>query len=246
MFSEVRPTVFWIHPPSGGEVYVVRTEPGLVLMDSGSPGHREAVLEDMQQADLDPRDIRLAFITHAHCDHVGEMGWWREEFGFPVVAHSLAAGPIEKADPVITAAEIPFTQHSEEFVPCPIAHPVGGGEHFSSGERTFLTIHAPGHTIGSLHILSGEELFVGDTLFESGGIGWFDVHWGSNPEDYIETLDRMREHVGRLVLPGHGAPYLLEESQIDTARRAAEFYIPPEHGLGTPRVPSAYPKDGPA
>ena len=240
MFKEVCPNVFQFPRPDGGAVYVVRTGDGLVLFDSGFLKHRDLFLEGMRQAGLDPKDIRLGFITHVHCDHAGGMGWWMRQFVFPVVAHKQIVDPVEKADPVITAARMPYIGIDEEFVPCPVEHRVQGGETFRVGGREFHIIYAPGHAVGSIHILSENVLVVGDTLFADGGIGWMDVHWGSHPEDYIETLERMRAHRGLLVLPGHGECFVLDDARIDKGKEIVSFYIPSGHGLGLPRAPSHY------
>ncbi|MBI2437950.1 MAG: MBL fold metallo-hydrolase [Lentisphaerae bacterium] len=176
-------------------------------------------------------------MTHFHADHVGAMGWWAHEFGFGVVAHARAAAVVEKGDLVITGAKIPYAGFDEDFVPCPIKHKVVGGECFPVGAHNFEVSAAPGHTLGSMHILCGDILFVGDTLFADGTIGWMDVHWGSNPEDYLHTLEQMRQHCGALCVPGHGAPFLLTNALIDHAREIVAFYIPLGHGLGCPRVP---------
>lgn len=239
MLQEVAPQVYWYHPSGGGEAYLVGTDKGLVFMDAGPPGIRMLLLDAMRQAGLDPAEIRLAFATHLHCDHVGELGWWQREFGFPVVAHDNDADAIETGDPVKTAADMPYTSHHMTFLPCPVAKRVVGGEMLTVGDRDFTIIHMPGHTPGCIFIRSGELLFTGDVLFEDGGVGWIDVHWGSNPEDYLETLQAMREFVGMTVYPGHGAPYILTTEQIDTARSTVEFYLPYAHGYGCPRAKRA-------
>jgi len=115
-----------------------------------------------------------------------------------------------------------------------------GGETIALGERSFHVIHAPGHSPGSIHLRLDDLLFVGDTIFGDGTIGWMDVHWGSHPEDYIETLERMRPLSGSLVLSGHGDPFVLKASLIDRAREIVSFYVPEGHGLGRPRAPSGY------
>jgi hydroxyacylglutathione hydrolase len=240
MIKEARPNVFWLHSPDGGEVYFLRTNAGLVMFDSSFLRHKDTILADMRSMGLDPRQIRMCFITHLHCDHVGGVGWWQKEFGFPVVAHELAADPIEKADPVATGAYMEYTGFDERFVPCKVTQRVRGGETLTLGDRTFEIIHAPGHSVGSIHILSGDLLFVGDTVFANGGIGWMDVHWGSHPEDCVETLRRMRPHIGKLALAGHGEPYILTEAILKIASDAAAFYIPGAHGMGSPRAPSLY------
>lgn len=240
MIREVQSNVFWLHSSDGGEVYMVRTSDGLVMFDSSFVRHKDTILADMRSRDLDPRRIRYCFITHLHCDHVGGVGWWQKEYGFPVIAHELAADPIEKADPVATGAYMEYTGFDERFVPCQVTQRVRGGEIFTVGERTFEVIHAPGHSVGSIHILSGNLLFVGDTVFGNGGVGWIDVHWGSHPEDYVETLKRMRPHVGKQVLAGHGEPFVLTAAILRKAIKVPAFYAVGGHGLGSPRAPSLY------
>lgn len=237
---EVHPDVFWLPPPDAGAVFVVRTGEGLVMFDSSFLHHRDCLLDQMREAGIDPRDIRLGFITHVHCDHVGGMGWWSREFGFPVVAQELAAGPVETADELITASRMDYARFEAEFVPCPVAHCVAEEATFTVGGRAFEAVSAPGHTTGSLHVRMDGCLFVGDTLFADGTVGWLDVHWGSQPADYVETLQRMRAHVGVLVLPGHGEPFILSDEQIDHAIGIVSFYLGKGHGYGNPIPPSLY------
>jgi glyoxylase-like metal-dependent hydrolase (beta-lactamase superfamily II) len=238
--KRVTPDIDWFHPPTGGEVYVVRTSAGLVLMDTGLCRFRKAVVRAMRRHGLDPRDIRLGFVSHFHNDHIAALGWFQKQFRFPVVAHRMAVKALEEGDRVVTGSVIPYAGFRERFMPCTVDYRVKGGEVFRVGDHDFEVVAAPGHTVGSIHVRCGRSLFVGDTLFGNGGIGWMDVHWGSNPGDYVETLRRMRRDLGALVLPGHGAPYRLTERRIGHAIRIVSFYVPLAHGLGSPRAPSQY------
>ena len=85
-----------------------------------------------------------------------------------------------------------------------------------------------------------------ETKVVAPGVFWFhppdggevyilDVHWGSNPETYVNTLESLRPHCGKLACAGHGEPYQLTESVLNRAIEIASFYIPPDHGLGMPR-----------
>jgi len=233
--TAVTPQLTWFHPPDGGEVYVLAGTDGLVLLDSGLPRHRSALLNAFAEAGLDPAGIRLAFASHFHCDHVGDLGWWRETHNIPVVAHEAAVAAMAEPDPVVTGSEIPYSGWSEPFTPCRVDHAVSGGETFTVGDIAFRVDAAPGHSVSGLNIFCGDLVFVGDNVFESGGIGWMDIHWGSNPETYVETLEALRPHCGKLICSGHGRPYTLTPEILDTAIAAAEFHVPPEHGMGTPR-----------
>jgi len=229
------PHLLWFHPPDGGEVYVLTTSDGLVLVDSGLGKHRPELLAAMREIGLDPADIRLAFATHFHCDHVGDLGWWQKEYGVPVVAHVEAVRPMGEPDPVVTGSEIPYSGWEEPFMPCVVEHAVSGGESFTVGDLTFRVGAAPGHSVSGLHIFCDDQVFIGDNVFESGGIGWMDIHWGSNPETYIQSLESLRPHCGTRACPGHGAPFTLTEAILNTAIEILTFHIPPEHGLGVPR-----------
>lgn len=236
MLQEIVPRVYWFHPPTGGEVYLVKTDEGLVLIDSGFVSVKPQLLEEMREAELDPATVRLAFATHQHCDHVAALGWWQQEYGIPVIAHANDADAIETGDPLRTASEIIYTPHKTDFIPCPIARRVTGGETMTLGRQSFTIIHAPGHTPGSIYIRCGDVLFSGDVIFENGGIGWVDVHWGSNPDDYVETLDALRTEIGTHLFPSHGAPFILTSDILQAARDAAAFYLPLTHGYGCPRA----------
>ena len=141
----VAPGVTWFHPPEGGEVYVLQTGDRLVLIDSGMPRCREAILGAMKESGIDPSAVELAFATHFHCDHVGALGWWREQHGMPIVAHELAVAPMAIGDPVVTGSRIPFADFHEPFIPCEVDHAVRGGEQFTVGDLCFDIERAPGH-----------------------------------------------------------------------------------------------------
>ena len=237
----VRPDILGFCPPDGGVVYLVRTSKGLILVDTSFLRHRHAILKSMRNQGIDPRQISLGFVTHFHADHVGGMGWWRKHFGFPVVAHKMAVEAMSKPDRIATGALMPYTGLDEDFAKCPIDYQVSGGETIAHCGCLFKIIYAPGHSASSMHILFSDRIiFVGDTIFANGGLGWMDVHWGSNPEDYVETLERLRKFVGWLALPAHGTPFVLSRRLISKAQKTAAFYIPYEHGMGCPRPPSHY------
>lgn len=233
--------ILWFHPPDGGEAYVFRTRDGAILIDTGLAKFQDELLAAMQEEGIEPDTLRLAFASHFHCDHVGGMGWWRDRYGIPVAAHEQAVEPMRVGDRVRTGASLPYAGFDEPFLPCTVDRALRGGETFTFGGHAFDVAIAPGHSVSGIHIVCGETVFVGDNLFETGGIGWMDVHWGSNPEDYLRTLEHLRRHTGKLALAGHGKPYVLRDDIIDKAVAAARFHVLPEHGLGRPRAPSQYP-----
>ena len=239
-WRQLNDRLFWFHPPCGGEVFVIRSDRGLLLVDSGMFRWRSAIVESIRESGLNPEQIELGVATHFHNDHVGALGWWRAEFDFKVIAHENGVAAMEGADRIATGSEMPFIGYDEPFVACKVDFPVSGGEKFQVGAEEIMILPAYGHTVASIHLLWNDIIFVGDTIFADGTIGWMDVHWGSHPNDYLETLTRLSEYCGCLCCASHGEPFTLTAELLEHAKSIVSFYLPLGHGMGSPRGPSRY------
>lgn len=62
-----------IHPIACGlgHAFLIETESGLCLVDSGSPDEEQRVLACLRA--LGRSDLKLIWITHAHYDHYGSV-----------------------------------------------------------------------------------------------------------------------------------------------------------------------------
>jgi glyoxylase-like metal-dependent hydrolase (beta-lactamase superfamily II) len=92
-----------------------------------------------------------------------------------------------------------------EIVPVIPSVELADGDRIVFGSIELEVLHTPGHTEGSVCLLtgSGGVLFSGDTLF-SGGWGRVDLPGGS-PTQMVDSLRRLHalpDHVR--VFPGHG------------------------------------------
>ena len=67
---EVVPNLFWIEGRASN-IYVWRSEPGLLMVDTGMPGDAKRILDAMRENDLDAEDVAAILITHADIDHAG-------------------------------------------------------------------------------------------------------------------------------------------------------------------------------
>lgn len=163
------------------------------------PGFQpEYLLEQLRLLQKAPAAILL---THGHFDHVGGVKAMAAETGCPVYVH--------EADlclrPQFTGGDLYYTHTYRE------------GDILDLAGLTLQVLHTPGHTPGSVCLLSQDVLFAGDTLF-AGTCGRTDFPY-SDPYQMRDSLARLSALEGDyLVLPGHG-----ESSTLDVERRTNPF-----------------------
>jgi glyoxylase-like metal-dependent hydrolase (beta-lactamase superfamily II) len=133
--------------PQDAAVYVVSCGKELVMIDCGGGKDPDIIVENIQEAGLDPLTLTTLVLTHCHVDHIGSADFFRKKFKCTVVAHDLDADAIESGDRTLTAARwynttLPRTTvdrrllEEDEIITC--------------GEDRIRCIHTPGHTPGSL------------------------------------------------------------------------------------------------
>lgn len=156
---------------------------------------------------LKERNLRAKLLlhTHAHIDHIGDLGRLKELTG---------------ADGLLHPADLPLYQtlamqarwigltHAPATVP--LDGELRDGDAFRIGSVRLEVLHTPGHTPGSVcfALRNGDgvrtTLLTGDTLF-AGSIGRWDLG-GTSMEDIVASI---REKLlpfddGTPVVPGHG------------------------------------------
>ena len=125
--------------------------------------------------------------THGHYDHVGSAQALRTEWGAKLYceAQDLAG---DRMDP-LAAADSSYTE----------------GGTIRVDELAFTVWNTPGHSQGSVVILCGEYLFVGDTVFQ-GSIGRTDLEGGDDRkmEQSLRKFAKLPIPRETQLLPGHG------------------------------------------
>jgi hydroxyacylglutathione hydrolase len=172
---------------------------GEAIVVDGGDGVDEVV------ARLNKRGWRAQFLlhTHAHIDHIGNLGLLRESTGAKGLLHP---------------ADLPLYEAIAEqagWIGLPVAPavvPLDGtlrdGQIVEAGDFRVGVLHTPGHTPGSVcfSIGNGDEatLLTGDTLF-AGSIGRWDLG-GTSMDDIVSSIHRklMPYRDATLVVPGHG------------------------------------------
>ena len=157
--------------------------------------------------------LKLIVSTHGHWDHTGDNAAVAEHTGAPIAVHALDRHRL--VDPKPLYAPFPI-------VPSVPAVELAEGGVIRFGEIRLRVLHTPGHTEGSVCLLSDDEglLLSGDTLFP-GGWGRVDFPGGS-AEEMAGSIARLAGlDDGLRVLPGHGASTTIgrERPWLDLVRR---------------------------
>ncbi len=155
------------------------------------PGyHAEVILGYLEQNGLTAEVILL---THGHFDHVGAVKDLAAELDCDVYISDRELS----LPPMITNGKLYYT------------HTYDAGSELKLAGLTIRVIPTPGHTPGSVCLLTEDALFSGDTLF-AGSCGRTDLPGGSQP-DIAASLKKLAALPGNYrVFPGHGSDTTLD------------------------------------
>jgi hydroxyacylglutathione hydrolase len=207
---------------AGVNAYLVRASDGFVLVDTGKPEKRADFEARLERTGCRPGDLRLIVLTHGDYDHAGNAAHLREKYGARVAMHRDDVGRVERGDwslamkpkpdkfPLLFRAVAKFVRPGpfETFTPNVL---VEDGEDLGDCGLDATVLHLPGHTSGSIGVLTGAgELFCGDLMDSM--LGRPSLEFFIDDMAAAEaSLSRLRCLDVRTVYPGHGKPFRLEQ-----------------------------------
>lgn len=137
-------------------VHIIKTEDGLVMIDTGWPDMFEQILDSMKELNLKPEDIRAIIHSHGHIDHFGCTHQFKKLSGAKTYISRI------DNDIVNGKKDLSWTKESGyDEIPtfdCDVLIEDGDILHF--GNTDIRCRLAPGHTQGTLAFfvnLDGEE-----------------------------------------------------------------------------------------
>ncbi|GAB2671080.1 MBL fold metallo-hydrolase [Paenibacillus thermoaerophilus] len=168
-----------------------------VVIDPGmKPGK---LVSRLDEAGL---ELEAIVLTHAHFDHIGGVDLLRKRgAGCPVYLHEKEAAWLSDGS---LNGSLRWPELGGEIVTDAPDFTLRGGERLTLLGETFQVFHTPGHSPGSISLLTGHHLFAGDVLFR-GSVGRTDLPGGS----WNELLNSIHGVLFELnddirVYPGHG------------------------------------------
>jgi len=195
-----------------------------VLIDIGYEDNVEEIVELVRQLDFPLSKCKLLIATHADVDHIQGLAKAKQLLRAPVGAHPLAAEALQSGDKLRTFAEIEAQGIHMEMPPVEVDQLLQDGDRVQVGDLELEVWLTPGHTDSQLSFRLGELLFSGDNIYRDGCVGAIDAHHGSDLEDFVASLKRIRASDVQWLLPSHGPIFRKDDAMLDKTIARLETY----------------------
>jgi hydroxyacylglutathione hydrolase len=200
--------------------FLVTVKDGFVLIDTGLGMHWEKLESELLSAGCLPDKLKLVIITHGDMDHTGNCARLQEKYKCKIAMHNNDALMAERG--VLLKRKV-RTLHGRIFIMIRRLFRkkftfdkfkpdifLTEGQNLLEYGLDAVVVHIPGHTKGSIGILTNDgNLFAGDT---------FTNNRKPDTANYIEDFEELNSSLARLkemniktVYPGHGKPFGMEE-----------------------------------
>ena len=163
-----------------------------ILIDPGAGSKMiQNWLKNMDQ------EVLYILLTHGHYDHIGAVEDLRKELKVQVAIHKDDADML--IDPTKNLSS--FLGTGVKLSPAEIL--LEDNQELQVGNMTIKVIHTPGHSPGSICIVTQDGLISGDTLF-NGSVGRTDFPGGSMKKLISSIENRLMDLDDKtIVYPGH-------------------------------------------
>jgi glyoxylase-like metal-dependent hydrolase (beta-lactamase superfamily II) len=196
-----------------------------LLIDVGFDETVDEIVELIRQLDFPLSHCKMLVATHADVDHIQGLAKINQLLKTKIVGHKLAVEPLAAGDRIRTFAEIAAQNIHLDMPPVHVDETVGEGDKIRVGSLELEVWHTPGHTDSQLSFRLGKLLFSGDNIYRDGCVGAIDAHHGSDIEDFIRSLKRIRASDVEWLLPSHGPIFRKDDALLDAAIARLTGYL---------------------
>ena len=215
MTESIRTLTFrWVN------AYLVKTDTGFVLIDTGMAGNRAALERELGAAGCAPGDLQLIVITHGDPDHSGNAAYLRAKYAAKIAMHKAEAAAVERGNMFLSRGRLPLLRRimkplmrlfrlrkRDRFTPDLFLE---DSDRVTEYGLDATILHVPGHSAGSIAVLIDNGiLFSGDFLENRTcpSIATF----VDDAEALKASFERVKALDIKTVYPGHGKPFTLDE-----------------------------------
>ena len=210
--------------PLGFDYCYIIQDKGMIMVDGGYPKKEKEFSKALEKLKIDPQDIMLMIMTHAHWDHIGSVKGIKDLTGAKIALHINEKEWLEKSlkpmPPGVTLWGHIFGGITKAFLPLVHIPPTevdlaidDNGLSLSEYGIPGKVLYTPGHSSGSVSILlETGDAFVGDLAMNkfplrlTPGLPIFAEDWPALKKSWQLLL----EEGARRIYPAHGKPFPVE------------------------------------
>ena len=197
--------------------YLLRTGSTYILIDSGFSSMRRYLEKEIEDTGCSPGNLSLIVLTHGDFDHSGNAAFLRRKFNTKIAMHPSDSGIVEHGDMFWGRKKVNFLirlvtntvlglNKSDRFIP---DFHIQEGYDFSAHGFQATALHLPGHSKGSMGILTGDgHLFCGDLFTNMGKPAPNSLV--DNSGELHASVEKLKHFPVKTVYPGHGEPFPIE------------------------------------
>ena len=203
--------------------YLINGDDGYILIDTGYPNGFRRFLRKLKKGGIDPGEIKLVFLTHAHDDHAGFLNDVLAVTDARVVLHP-------KAVEGLMCGQNSFEGGCSSCLAyffCLVLAAFGHGEHrypalreeymdrlvtidseaFQTMDLPFQVLETPGHTADHIALLKDGILFCGDAAMNNFPSIRRVIIWIENLQQYRDSWETILKTGPVMLYPAHGKPF---------------------------------------
>ena len=199
--------------------YLVKTDTGFILVDTGSSNKCMELERKLEQSGCNSEKLQIIILTHGDFDHTGNAAYIKKKYNTKIAMHPEDSPMVEQGNMFLNRKKGNFFQSwivktlfgfgkSQRFKP---DLEITDGFDLTEYGLKAKVIHIPGHSKGSIGILTGDgKLICGDLLENTEKI--------DNPKinslmDDLKTANKsivmLKNLEVDIVYPGHGQPFTM-------------------------------------
>jgi len=198
--------------------YILKAGDGFILVDTGVGNVWTRLESELLALGCLPERLKLVVLTHGDMDHAGNCKRLRQKYGVSIAMHwgdnemvSTGSSKPRNANTLpgklINWMASRMKDTSNYFEP---NLSLEDGKSLQEFGLDASIIHTPGHTQGSIAILTAEgDLIVGDTLSNRRKPRSADLF--ENEQELKASLLKLRCLKVKMIYPGHGKPFPFED-----------------------------------
>ena len=203
--------------------YLISGKDGHILIDTGYQNGFKRFQRKLKKAGIDPKDIKIVFLTHAHDDHAGFLNDVLDITEAKVILHPKAVEGLKRGQNSFEGG----CSSRLAYLFCLILALFGKGAHiypalreefmdrlitidseaFQTMDLSFQVIETPGHTKDHIALMKDGNMFCGDAAMNNFPSIHRVIIWIENPEQYKQSWETIIKCNPDMLYVAHGKPF---------------------------------------